>query len=187
MMRRNSTFSIALLSLAFTAAAAEVPRRAPEFAFQTPGGKQVLLSEYRGKVVLIEMLYTTCPHCQNSARTISRLNREYGPRGFQPLGVAFNDMASMLVPDFIKQTQATFPIGFADRDPVLSFLQHPTILRFVVPQMLLIDRKGMIRAQTPAEGDEKFYEEKNLREKIEALLKEPVATRKKVTATKKGS
>ena len=109
---------------------------------------------------------------------LSRFSTEYGPRGFQPLGVAFNDMASLLLPDFIKQAQASFPIGYSPRDPVLGFLQHPTILRFVVPQMVLVDRKGMIRGQTTAEGGEAFYEEKSLRGKIEALLQEPAATKK---------
>jgi peroxiredoxin len=175
-MRR---FVLVFISLAIAAAAAEVPRRAPEFAFQVPGGNQVLLSQYRGKVVLIEMLYTTCPHCQTSARTISQMYRELGPRGFQPLGVAFNDMASMLVPEFIKQFQPNFPVGYSGRDPVLAFLQHPTILRFVVPQMVLIDRRGMIRGQTPADGDEKFYEEKSLRQKIEALLSESAGAPRK--------
>ena len=184
-MRRVILVSIVLLALALAGVAAEIPRRAPEFAFQLPGGQQVLLSEYRGKVVLIEMLYTTCPHCQVSARMLSRLSTEYGPRGFQPLGVAFNDMASLLLPDFIKQAQASFPIGYAPRDPVLVFLQHPVILRFVVPQMVLVDRKGMIRGQTTAEGDEAFYEEKSLREKIEALLKEPAGASRKAAPKKK--
>ncbi|MBI4874245.1 MAG: TlpA family protein disulfide reductase [Acidobacteria bacterium] len=172
---------------ACAAAAAEVPRRAPEFAFQLNDGKQILLSQYRGKVVVLEMLYTTCPHCQHSAQMLGRLAKEYGPRGFQPLGVAFNDMASMLVPEFIKQSQANFPIGFSPRDPVLAFLEHPTMLRFVVPQMVLVDRKGMVRGQTKAEGDDAFYEEKSLRQKIEALLTEPAAGARKAAPKKKAS
>jgi peroxiredoxin len=184
MLRRM--IGLAVLCTA-TAAAAEVPRRAPEFAFELPGGKPVLLSQYRGKVVLVELLYTTCPHCQTSARTLSRLYTELGPRGFQPLGVAFNEMASLLVPDFIKQFQPNFPVGYAQRDPVLSFLQHPPILRYVVPQMVLVDRKGMIRGQTPADGAEEFYDEKSLRGKIEALLKEPTGVSKKAGGKKKES
>ncbi len=160
------------LCCALVAAAAEVPRRAPEFAFTLPDGKQVLLSSFRGKVVLIEMLFTTCPHCQESVRHISRMYNDLGPRGFQPLGVAFNDMASLLVSDFIKQIQPNFPIGYSQRDPVLSFLQHPAILRFVVPQFVLIDRKGIVRRQTTAEGTDDFYDEKNIRAKVEELLNE---------------
>lgn len=184
-MRRLVPLFIALFSLSWAAAAAEVPRRAPEFAFQLPGGKQVLLSQYRGKVVLIELLYTTCPHCQTSARMLSQMYNDLGPRGFQPLGVAFNDMASMLVPEFIKQFQPNFPVGYSARDPALAFLQHPTILRFVVPQMALVDRRGMIRGQTPADGDEKFYEEKSLRQKIEALLSEGAGASRKTAPAKK--
>lgn len=179
-MIRRPAVLVAELVCALAASAAEIPRRAPELAFTLPGGKQALLSSYRGKVVLVELLYTTCPHCQLSARALSRMYEELKPRGFQPLGVAFNEMASVLLPDFLKQTQPNFPIGYAQRDPVLSFLQHPSIRRFVVPQFVLIDRKGMIRGQTTAEGSDDFYDEKNMRARIEALLNEPAgAARKK--------
>lgn len=48
--------------------AAEVPRKAPELVVQLPEGGQKLLSDYRGKVVCVEFLFTTCPHCQHSSQ-----------------------------------------------------------------------------------------------------------------------
>jgi hypothetical protein len=43
----------------------------------------------------------------------------------------------------------------------------------------------MIRGQTPADGDEQFYEEKSLRQKIEALLDEPTTASRKTAPAKK--
>ena len=56
-------------------------REAPELFLTDTSGKQVRLSLLRGKVVVLEFMLTTCPHCQNTARLLSRLQREYGPKG----------------------------------------------------------------------------------------------------------
>jgi hypothetical protein len=45
--------------------------------------------------------------------------------------------------------------------------------RWVVPQIVLIDRKGMIRYQTPWNGDDKLKDETFLRGLISGLIKEP--------------
>jgi peroxiredoxin len=165
---------LGLILFAAAAIAAEVPRPAPEFAIHLIDGKQILLSQFRGKVVALEFLQTTCPHCQNCSVLLNRLYKEYGPRGFQPLGVAFNEMATLLVPDYIRQFQLTFPVGVAARDQVIDFLQYPPARIMYVPQLVFIDRKGIIRAYYP--GNDKFFEneEPNMRAEIEALLKEPV-------------
>jgi peroxiredoxin len=159
-----------------------VPRPAPDFTIQYPGGQTIQLSSYRGKVVALEFLYTTCPHCQHASQVFSKLYTEFGAKGFQPLGVAFNEMSHMLVPDFIKQNNVNYPVGFSGRDPVLSFLGITVVERFVVPQIVWIDRKGMIRAETPPLGEEKQLSEAYWREMIETLTKEPEATTKKPTA-----
>jgi peroxiredoxin len=151
-------------------------RPAPDFTITYPGGQKQALNKYRGKVVALEMLYTTCPHCQNAARVFSKLYAEYGAKGFQPVGVAFNDATDIKVTDFVKATGATYPIGYAEREPVLAFLSFSSIERFVVPQIVWIDRAGNIRSQTPAPGDEKMLQEPYWRTMIEALLKEHPAT-----------
>jgi peroxiredoxin len=181
-------FSLMLLPLM----AGDVPRKAPEFAAQTPAGGQLLLSQYKGKVVILEFLFTTCPHCQASGRMLSQLQKEYGPKGFQPLGVAFNDMANMLVPDFVKNNGVTFPVGYSPREQVLNFLELSADARLSVPQIVIIDRKGMIRQQSLPSMDEKIGTEANLRSTIEMLLKEPAgaapgAKKTTVSTTKKPS
>jgi thiol-disulfide isomerase/thioredoxin len=178
-------FCSTLMTLA-PAAGAEVPRPSPEYAIRLTTGQQLLLSQYRGKVVALMFVYTTCSHCQETCQLVEKLDKEYGPRGFQPLAVAFNDMAVMLVPDFIKQYGLSFPVGYDTRDPVFAYLERSPALLTSVPIMVFVDKRGVIRGQSL--GDPKFFapenREKNIRTMIEQLLKEP-AGRKSSPATAK--
>jgi thiol-disulfide isomerase/thioredoxin len=156
-------------------AGAEMLRPAPEFVVKLTSGKQLLLSSFRGKVVALMFVSTDCPHCQDTTRFMESVQKQYGPKGFQTLAVAFNAMAVMLVQDFIKKTGATFPVGYEERDPVYSFLQRSVSLRTYVPIMVFIDRQGKIRGQYL--GDDAFFEvsslQMNIRTTVEKLLKEP--------------
>lgn len=151
----------------------DLPKQSPEFVVNFPSGEKQLLSKYRGKVVLLQFLFTTCPHCQHTAGVFSVLQNELGSRGLQVVGIAFNEMSPMLVPDFIRDFKPSFPIGWADRDHVLNYLGLTVSDRFVVPQEVLIDRKGVIRMMSPPLGDANMQDEKYMRVKIEELLGGP--------------
>ena len=157
--------------------AAEVPRQSPEFAFTLPGGTPDLLSKYKGKIVVLEFLFTTCPHCQQSATTLSKLQTEYGPKGLQVLGVAINPDPD--IQSFKRMYATAFPVGAATRDQAFSYLQQSIMsANFYVPQVVFIDRKGVIRAQHG--GTDPFLgaqQEANMRKMIEQLLGEPAAER----------
>jgi hypothetical protein len=97
-------------------------------------------------------------------------------------------MANMLVPDFIKQFRPNFPVGWAEHQEVLNYLNHSTITPLYSPSFVFIDRKGMIRYQRI--GDDPLMltdQEKNTRSAIEELLKEPVAKKAPVPVGKKKS
>jgi peroxiredoxin len=167
---------------------ADIPRPAPELAIKMVGGGDLQLSKYRGKVIGLEFGLTTCVYCQRTATALQKMNQEFGPRGFQPLVMAINDMAQIHVQDFVKQFSLTFPVGYGQRDTAVTFLQHPVIMQLLMPQLVFIDRKGVIRAQYG--GGDPFYkdEEKNMREMIVSLLKEtgaPPSAKAKPAAAKK--
>ncbi|HJZ99753.1 MAG TPA: TlpA disulfide reductase family protein [Candidatus Solibacter sp.] len=167
-----------LSSMAVMATAAPLPRPSPNFAIHlTPAG-QVSPTQYKGKVVVLAFISTTCPHCQHTTQVLSGLQRELGSRGLQVLAAAFNPMANMLVPDFIKQYQPSFPVGYTERADVHGYLDHSEQLQMYVPVLVFIDRRGMIRHQYL--GDDPFQQnqEKNLRDTIEAMLKEPAGSKK---------
>lgn len=189
--------AFSLLGSSFVFAADEDSgRKAPEFTFNIPGQGQKLLSQYRGKVVALEFIYTTCPHCQQASKLMTKLQQEYGARGLQVLDVAVNPNADLLVENFAKEFQVGFPVGWATAPQMTSFMNFSDG-RFVVPQLALIDRDGNIRYQTPALEDarwDKLMKEDVLRAHIEELLAQgnasssrPHATAARASAAKKGS
>jgi thiol-disulfide isomerase/thioredoxin len=165
---------------------APLPRPTPDFAVKlTPTG-ELNPAHFKGKVVLLAFILTTCPHCQKATQMLSGLQTEYGPRGLQIMAAAFNEMSNMLVPDFNTQFRPTFPVGWANRMDVLAYLDHSAITQMYVPIMVFIDRKGMIRAEHY--GDDAAFmndQEKNVRKQIEELLKEPGVPKTQTSAVKK--
>src|SRR5258708_127397 len=123
---RGLAGAILLLCLVATSGSAvTVPRPASEFVVRGPGG-EALLSQYRGKVVLLAFIFTTCPHCQHTVGIMSDVQKEYASRGFQALGSAFNENAGPLLPAFLTQFHPNFPLGYAARATVLEYLQAPS-------------------------------------------------------------
>jgi thiol-disulfide isomerase/thioredoxin len=164
--------SIALLTGSLMAAGVEVPRPAPKLVYNIPGKPPQDLSQFRGKVVALEFIFTTCPHCKAASKLMSKLQTEYGPKGLQVLDVAVNANADLLVDDFAKEEATTFPVGWVFQPDMVSFMGFDSG-RFVVPQLVLIDRKGVIHYQTPPIEDEKWdklMNEAMIRKHIEELL-----------------
>ena len=158
-----------------------LPRKSPEFTITEGPGKEILLSSFRGKVVVLAFVHTTCIHCQAFSAMVTKLHKELGPRGFQPIDVAWNPNADQLVPSFVKDIGIDFPVGYSEWEPIMSYLGFSVMDRPVVPLVVVIDKKGMIRAQSPPQGDPNLQDEGKLRSMIEGLLSEG-ATSKAVKA-----
>jgi thiol-disulfide isomerase/thioredoxin len=161
-----------LLSATALLTAADPARKAPPLTFNVPGQGQKTLADYHGKVVALEFIFTTCPHCQAASKLMTKLQTEYGPRGLQVIDVAVNQNADLLVENFAKDYQVNFPVGWTTSDQMTTFMGF-TPGRFVVPQLALIDRNGNIRYQTPATEDDhwdKLMKEEAIRQHIEELL-----------------
>lgn len=178
MLLRHKLPGLALALAAVAAFAQQVPRQSAEFALTTSNGGQILLSQYSGKVVLLACMFTTCPHCQHSTQILNGIQKEYADRGLQIVGVFFNDKADQLLPGFIAQFHPAFPVGYATREQVNEYLQHPPGKPTYVPEMLFIDRHRIVRAQYSGEIDFFKDQDKNIRAMVDSLLKEPVAAGK---------
>ncbi len=173
------------MTLAFVLAAATVgitsstvPRTSPEFIINQPSGKTTLLSSYKGKVVMMEFLFLRSEKCLNLARTMNKLNQEFGSRGFQPVAIAFpapqSEASASLVGYMADYFKLTYPVGYADKDNVDQYLGRGENEILRIPQILIIDRTGMIRAQTGMDNPQ-LENEDSLRALIDRLLKEGAA------------
>jgi peroxiredoxin len=122
----------------------ETPHPAGEFVIHMTDGSQKLLSSYRGKVVVMAFMYTTCTHCQHTAGVLAKINSEYAGKGVQFLGVAIDAGAQQGLATFLKITGANFPVGYASSDQAMKFLRGPSD-GWYVPMLAFVDRNGMMR------------------------------------------
>ncbi len=151
-----------------------VPRKPVDLAIVEPSGKQMLLSQYQGRVVLVEFLLTNCPRCMRVSHMVAKLHRDLGPRGFQPIGIAFDNGVSWeTVKAFVHDFEITYPIGTCNSTAVDSFLGRAPDEKLRVPQLVLLDRHGVVRAQSGAQGDPNLEDESYLRNLISDYLKDP--------------
>ena len=157
--------------------AQQLPRKSPEFQINMTGGKPpILLSNYKGKVIVFATILTTCPHCQHSVTLLSKLQNELGPKGLQVIACAAQEAPDLAVPLFIKQFNPPFPVGYStDVKAILDYYQYSPNNLPKMPMLAFIDRQFNIRAQHQG-GEEAFFgdpqQEPNLRQQIETLLKE---------------
>ncbi len=165
--------------------AADLPRPSPDLVVHLNGGGKATVGQYRGKVVAVCFILTTCPHCRKTIGFLSKAQTDYGPRGFQVLASAIQGGAEQAVPGFIQEFHPTFPVGFDDLRTAIDYMQHPPFLNPHMPLLAFLDRQGVIRAQYEGNDPQFFTDdlEQNIRKQIEDLLKPAKAGSK--TAAKK--
>jgi peroxiredoxin len=173
-MRRFSlSFGLLALAASMLLATTPAPRKSPEFSFSDPSGKQTSLSSLKGKVVVIEFLLTNCPHCKRVAKMIARVQGELAQRGLQTIGIAFdNNINGKTVTQFSQDLGVTYPIGYTSSPEVDSYLGRTPTERLMVPQIVVIDRAGVIRAQSHPTREVNLEDESQLYGLIDGLLKE---------------
>jgi peroxiredoxin len=170
---------VAGLLLASTAVA-EVPRPAPPFSINLLDGTKLPVSKFRGKIVGLVFISTSCTHCQQFTQVLNVIQKDYGPRGVQVLMSAMDQPAREALPNFIRQFQPAYPMGWNEGSAVLTFLGVSVMTPGYVPKMVFIDRQGIIRQQVY--GEDPFFktQDQSVRTTLDALLKAPAtATRAK--------
>jgi thiol-disulfide isomerase/thioredoxin len=172
---RIAISSFLCASLALIATAADPPRPSPPLTIERLGAPSLELSQYRGKVVALAFIFTTCSHCQDLTRTLGPLSREYALRGVQVLECAFNDDAKPTMAQFLQNLQPAFPVGWTSRAAAMTYLQRSMLdtKPLYVPHMVFLDRRGIIRAEYPGESDFMKDPATNIRAELEKLLKAP--------------
>ena len=150
------------------------PRKSREFTIAEPSGRTTLLSSLQGKVVVMEFLFMNSEHCLRVARTLNKLQGDLGQRGFQSVGVVFGPRADLQnVLYMVNYLKLAYPVGYTTSAKVDSFLGRAGNEILSIPQVVVIDRFGTIRATSGGRrGDAKLEDETYLRTLIDALLNE---------------
>jgi thiol-disulfide isomerase/thioredoxin len=83
---------------------------APDFTLQTLDGKDMRLSDLRGKAVLLNFWATWCGPCKIETPWLVELQKEYGSQGLQVLGIAMDDSGKDDIEKFAKDMGVNYPV-----------------------------------------------------------------------------
>ncbi len=141
---------------------AEVPAgSSPQFSLKGIDNNQINLSDYKGRVVLIDFWATWCPPCRATIPVIERLYARYKDKGFVVLGLSVADSPDA-VRSFRDANKMQYPIAMADDKTEKLYGVRG------IPSMFLLDKDGRIVEHITG-YDETL--ESFLDDKINSLLK----------------
>ena len=125
---------------------------APDFTLPQLDGRQLSLSSYRGKVVLLDFWATWCVPCREETPHFVELQQKYGDRGLQIIGVSMDDSADPVRP-FVQQFHVNYPIVMGTAE---TGGQYGGVLG--LPIAFLIDREGRIVSKHIGATDTAVFE-----------------------------
>jgi peroxiredoxin len=114
--------------------------QAPDFALRDLRGRTVRLSDFRGKVVLVNFWATWCPPCLAEVPELVRWQREHGGRGLQVVGVTQPPARRASVRRFARRAKVNYPVLIGNRETRARFDAGETL-----PVTVVIDRDGRVR------------------------------------------
>ncbi len=173
-MRVTAALTVAALCAAVAAwpAGQLSGRRAPGFALPDRQMQFHDLADYRGRVVLLDIMQTGCPNCATLAQTLEKLKADYGDQ-IAVLSVVNPPDNFQTVAAFIERYKITSPILFDCGQMAGSYLRpDPKNPRIRVPHLFVIDQEGVIR-QEFGHDQTAIFEGKGLKEIIDRLLARP--------------
>jgi peroxiredoxin len=156
--------------------AADAPRRAPGWCLpdQTMAWRD--LADYRGKIVVLEFMQSTCPHCAAFVSVLTAVQQKYaGKVAVVSVAVAPDPPAQVV--QFANSHKLPYPLLYDGGQMTMSYVRSQSV---DFPTVYLIDGAGMIRgnwANSPLAKD--IFEGNGLSREIDKLLGGAPAAAKK--------
>ncbi|MDP8980384.1 MAG: TlpA family protein disulfide reductase [Acidobacteriota bacterium] len=148
-------------------------RRAPGFALPDADYKHFYdPQDYHGKVLLIDIMTTSCPHCLLLSTTLEKVKAKYGDK-VMIISVVVPPDNPATVAKFVSVNKITNPIVFDMGQMTISYVQaKPGQGHMDVPHLFVIDKSGWIRNDFEySSGNTSVFEGPGLFTEIDKLLK----------------
>jgi thiol-disulfide isomerase/thioredoxin len=116
----------------------------------TLDGKQVALSDFRGKVVVINVWGSWCPPCRSEADDLATAAKELMPRGVVFLGINTRDNSAETALAFERSRKVPYPSIFDPGGETLTSF-HRTLSPNAIPSTVVLDAQGRVAASVIGE------------------------------------
>ncbi len=113
----------------------------PDFTLMDLDNKSRSISEWDGKVILINFWATWCPPCVREVPTLDKLNNDFKDKGFVVIGIAIDSLDA--VTDFVDPLDLKYPILLAEQQGIELSQAFGNRLG-ILPFSIIVDRKGNI-------------------------------------------
>lgn len=113
-----------------------------EFSLEDTDGKLRSLSEWDGKVIMINFWATWCPPCRREIPAFIEVQEKYHDKGFVIIGVALDTRQAAI--DFIDPMGINYPVLVGEEEGINLNLRYGNHLG-VLPYTVIIDKQGIIR------------------------------------------
>jgi thiol-disulfide isomerase/thioredoxin len=106
------------------------------------GAAPIKLSDYSGKVLLINLWATWCGPCRIETPELVKLHKEFQSRGVEMIALSTEDpdASAQSVMDFVREYDVDYQVGWATREVAITLMQGRTS----IPQSFIIARDGRI-------------------------------------------
>ena len=121
---------------------------APPLSAQTVDGKTLSLSDYKGKVVLVDFWATWCDPCKEEIPVLVKMQERLKDKGFVILGVSMDEEGATAVKKFIAKHPITYPVILNNGERAPKGWVVPGL-----PTAYLIGRDGTVRTRWFGEKD----------------------------------
>ena len=120
-----------------------VGQQRPDFTLTDVEGKQHSVSEWDGKVMLINFWATWCPPCRREIPAFIKLQDDYRDKGLLIVGIALDSQQAAI--DYVDPMGINYPIMVGEIDGIALTQKYGNELG-VLPYSVIVDRKGVIQA-----------------------------------------
>lgn len=120
--------------------------KAAEFILRDIDGKPVKLSDYKGKVVILDFWATWCPPCVKEIPHFNELTKDYAAKGLVVLGVSVDKEGVAAVQKFKKKNEVAYRVAMVNDSTYKQYQSYlPEDERGGIPFTFVIDKEGVIR------------------------------------------
>ena len=105
------------------------------------------LSDFRGKVLVVDFWATYCPPCVRQVPRLAELSRKYRDKGLEVVGLTSDDRADQAqVLEFLKKAGADYTVGYDNQWLSSAFLKgtEDETGQPPIPQLFVISRDGRV-------------------------------------------